>query len=178
MLCENIKTLRKTKGLSQEELANQLNVVRQTVSKWEKGLSVPDAGMLIKIAEALGTTVNALLGEEITEPEDRNEIKVLSEKLEIINEKLAAQAECRRKMWRSLSVIAGVLALATFARVIVPWFFGLQATSRLQYSVGIIGGADGPTSILVSGEMPDVLKIAAASIAMIVSFIGIYRTKK
>ena len=53
MLNENIKALRKAKGLSQEELAIKLNVVRQTVSKWEKGLSVPDAGMVIQIAEVL-----------------------------------------------------------------------------------------------------------------------------
>ena len=53
MLKENIKTLRKSKGLSQEELAIKLNVVRQTISKWEQGLSVPDAEMLIKLAEVL-----------------------------------------------------------------------------------------------------------------------------
>lgn len=64
MLNENIKTLRKAKGLSQEELSIKLNVVRQTVSKWEKEISVPDAGMLIKIADALDTTVNVLLGED------------------------------------------------------------------------------------------------------------------
>ena len=46
MLSDNIKTLRKSKGLTQEELANRINVVRQTVSKWEKGYSVPDAEML------------------------------------------------------------------------------------------------------------------------------------
>ena len=51
MLNENLKQLRKSKGLSQEELAIRLNVVRQTISKWEKGLSVPDADMLIKIAD-------------------------------------------------------------------------------------------------------------------------------
>ena len=50
MLNKNIKALRKAKGLSQEELAIKLNVVRQTVSKWEKGLSVPDTGMVIQIA--------------------------------------------------------------------------------------------------------------------------------
>lgn len=38
MLNENIKTIRKSKGLSQEELAVKLNVVRQTVSKWENGV--------------------------------------------------------------------------------------------------------------------------------------------
>lgn len=53
MLKENIKSIRKLKGLSQEELAIKLNVVRQTISKWEQGLSVPDAEMLISISEAL-----------------------------------------------------------------------------------------------------------------------------
>ena len=67
MLKENIKTLRKAKGLSQEELAIKLNVVRQTISKWEQGLSVPDAEMLIKLAEVLDTTVSTLLGEKVTE---------------------------------------------------------------------------------------------------------------
>lgn len=47
MLNENIKRARKAKGLSQEELAVKLNVVRQTVSKWENGLSVPDSDLLI-----------------------------------------------------------------------------------------------------------------------------------
>ena len=61
MLKENIKTLRKAKGLSQEELAIKLNVVRQTISKWEQGLSVPDAEMLIKLAEVLDTNVSTLL---------------------------------------------------------------------------------------------------------------------
>ena len=50
MLSENIKTIRKSKGYSQEELAVKLNVVRQTISKWEQGLSVPDSEMLISIS--------------------------------------------------------------------------------------------------------------------------------
>ena len=62
MLNENIKNLRKSKGLSQEELAVKLNVVRQTVSKWENGLSVPDADMLIALSQVLDTPVSTLLG--------------------------------------------------------------------------------------------------------------------
>lgn len=62
MLNENIKTIRKSKGLSQEELAVKLNVVRQTVSKWEQGLSVPDSDMLISLSDALETPVSTLLG--------------------------------------------------------------------------------------------------------------------
>ena len=62
MLNENIKQLRKAKGLSQEELAAKLGVVRQTISKWEQGLSVPDSDILIKLADVLDTRVSVLLG--------------------------------------------------------------------------------------------------------------------
>ena len=69
MLNENIKAIRKSKGLSQQELAIKLNVVRQTVSKWEQGLSVPDSDMLITMSEVLETPVSTLLGETIIETE-------------------------------------------------------------------------------------------------------------
>ena len=84
MLSKNIKETRKNKGLSQEELAIKLNVVRQTVSKWENGLSVPDSDMLISLSEVLETPVSILLGETVEEsrPDD---LKVISEKLEVIN---------------------------------------------------------------------------------------------
>ena len=72
-LIEKIRNLRKAKGLSQEELAIKLNVVRQTVSKWEKGLPVPDSSMLVLLAEELDTSVSVLLGE--TEQE-RSEVKI------------------------------------------------------------------------------------------------------
>lgn len=79
-----IKTLRKAKGLSQEELAIKLNVVRQTISKWEQDLSVPDASMLIHLAEELDTSVSALLGEEIVENKN-DDLNIISKKLEVIN---------------------------------------------------------------------------------------------
>ena len=60
MLNVNINTIRKSKGLSKQELAVKLNVVRQTVSKWEQGLSVPDSDMLISISEVLETPVSTL----------------------------------------------------------------------------------------------------------------------
>ena len=62
MFGENLKMLRKQKGFSQEELAVRLHVVRQTISKWEKGLSIPDAEMLIRLAEILEVSVSELLG--------------------------------------------------------------------------------------------------------------------
>ena len=84
MLNENIKEIRKSKGLSQQELAVKLNVVRQTVSKWEQGLSVPDSEMLISISERLETPVSTLLGETVIETEV-DSLKAISEKLEVIN---------------------------------------------------------------------------------------------
>ena len=72
MLNENLKQLRKSKGLSQEELAIRLNVVRQTISKWEKGLSVPDADMLIKIADIFEVSVSELLGAKIEEKKEQD----------------------------------------------------------------------------------------------------------
>lgn len=95
MLSENIKALRKANGLSQEEFAIKLNVVRQTVSKWEQGLSVPDADMLISISEVFETPVSTLLGETITEPK-ADDMKAISEKLEVINLQLAQMKESRR----------------------------------------------------------------------------------
>ena len=80
MLAENLKALRKAKGLSQEELAARLHVVRQTVSKWEKGRSVPDADLLIRLAEELDTTSAALLGPEVP-PEAEAESTVQAQEL-------------------------------------------------------------------------------------------------
>ena len=96
MLKDNLKILRKNKGLSQEELSIKLHVVRQTVSKWESGLSVPDAEMLMTISEILETPVSEILGESIEEKE-KNDLKVISEKLEVINEQLAMKQKQKRK---------------------------------------------------------------------------------
>ena len=96
MLKDNLKTLRKNKGLSQEELSIKLNIVRQTISKWETGLSVPDAEMLVTISELFETPVSEILGESIEEKET-NDLKVISEKLEVINEQLSISQKQKRK---------------------------------------------------------------------------------
>lgn len=112
MLSENIRRLRESKGLSQGELAVRLNVVRQTVSKWERGLSVPDADLLIALSEALGQPVGALLGEAVAEPK-ADELAALAEKLEVVNLQLAWQKETRRKALRGiLLAVAAATALA------------------------------------------------------------------
>lgn len=104
MLNENIKAIRKSKGLSQEELAVKLNVVRQTISKWEQGRSVPDSDLLIALSEVLETPVSILLGETV--PEARvDDLKAISEKLERINLQLARRKDRQRKTFRCLLLI-------------------------------------------------------------------------
>lgn len=113
MLNENIKAIRKSKGLSQEELAIKLNVVRQTVSKWEQGLSVPDSSMLISISEVFETPVSILLGETVTETK-ADDLKVISEKLEVINLQLAQRKESKRKTlhWSFISLCMVIVIIS------------------------------------------------------------------
>ncbi|MDY4531453.1 MAG: helix-turn-helix transcriptional regulator [Enterocloster aldenensis] len=113
MFNENLKNARKTKGISQEALAAQLHVVRQTVSKWEKGLSVPDADMLIRIAEILEISVGGLLGSPIETPEN---VDVIAQKLEQINFSLAERNRRSRLIWRSA---AGILIFLVAAMVML-----------------------------------------------------------
>ncbi len=118
MLNENIKAIRKAKGLSQEELAVKLNVVRQTVSKWEHGLSVPDSEMLLSLSEVLETPVSILLGETVMEPQ-ADDLKAISEKLEIINLQLARSKAARRKAlhWLLIALCIAIAAMFAFLAV-------------------------------------------------------------
>ena len=116
MLNENIKKLRKSKGLSQEELAIKLNVVRQTVSKWENGLSVPDSDMLIILADELDTSVSVLLGESVMEPMT-DDLKSISEKLEVINLQLAKKSRFKVKAIRW--ILSSICALIVIVFIVL-----------------------------------------------------------
>lgn len=134
MLNENIKAVRKSKGLSQEELAVRLNVVRQTISKWEQGLSVPDSEMLISISEALETPVSTLLGENVIESKV-DDLKEISEKLEIINLRLAQSKTTGRKTlhWLFISLCMAIAAISAVLIAInspyLGWNFGDPETA-------------------------------------------------
>ena len=129
MLNENIKNLRKKKGISQEELAIKLNVVRQTVSKWENGLSVPDSEMLIALAEELDTSVSLLLGETANETVS-DDIKTISEKLEVINLQISKQKQKRVRTirWFLIALCVGIITvfavLAIFQSAYLSWDYG------------------------------------------------------
>lgn len=113
MLSENIKAIRKSKGLSQQELAVKLNVVRQTISKWEQGLSVPDSDLLISLSEVLETPVSTLLGETVVETES-DALKAISEKLEVLNLQLARTKTRRRTVlhWLLTSLCVVIMAVS------------------------------------------------------------------
>ncbi len=118
MLNENMKAIRKSKGLSQEELAVRLNVVRQTISKWEQGLSVPDADMLISISEAFETPVSTLLGETVAETK-ADDLRAISEKLEVINLQLAHRKATRQKVIHWLFISLCTIIVVIFSALIV-----------------------------------------------------------
>ena len=104
MLNENLKKNKKSKGLSQEELAIRLNVVRQTISKWEKGLSVPDADMLIKIAEIFEVSVSELLGAKIEEKNEQD-VNEVADQLMRINEQLAIKNRRSHRVWKTVGIV-------------------------------------------------------------------------
>lgn len=139
MLNENIKVLRKSKGLSQQELAVKVNVVRQTVSKWEQGLSVPDSDLLIALSEALETPVSTLLGETVAESE-ADEVKALSEKLEIINLQFARRKAMRRAAlhWLLIALCGVILAAAAVLAVMNSPYLGWDYSAPETAVMGVV----------------------------------------
>lgn len=130
MLNENIRNLRKAKGLSQEALAIKLHVVRQTVSKWEKGLSVPDAGMIVSLAEELDTSASVLLGETVREEcPDGESVKQVSEELEEIRFQRFRRSKVQIRVIRCLLItlcamtVSVLVAFAMMNSVYLTWDF-------------------------------------------------------
>ena len=167
MLNENINAIRKSKGLSQQELAVKLNVVRQTVSKWEQGLSVPDSDMLISISEVLETPVSTLLGEKVIESE-ADDLKAISAKLEVINLQLAQRKTTRKRILHWFLILLCVASITIFA-------FLLSLESPYlgwDYS-------DPETAILgVAFHSFEWLFVRVAPIILIGAIVGVFLTRK
>ena len=167
MLKENIKSIRKSRGLSQEELAIKLNVVRQTISKWEQGLSVPDSEMLISISKVLETPVSTLLGENISESKV-DDLKAISEKLEIINLQISKSKNARRKTIHWLFISLCAIIIITFISLFLLnspyWNWNYN---KIEYAV-----------LGVAFHSFEWLFIRIAPIIFIVSIVGIVLTRK
>ncbi|MHB8962814.1 MAG: helix-turn-helix domain-containing protein [Saccharofermentanales bacterium] len=145
MLSENIKTIRKQKGFTQEELATRLHVVRQTVSKWEKGLSVPDADVILTIASELDVSVQELLGAEIRSDANRNEI---AEQLSRINEQMATRNRRSALIWKVVGLILSVILIFSLAYI----FFGGRSQSNQLATIELI-------------ELPDTVELYNISLS-------------
>ena len=167
MLNKTIKALRKSKGLSQQELAVKVNVVRQTISKWEQGLSVPDSDLLIALSEALETPVSTLLGETVMESE-ADRLQAISEKLEVINLQLAQRKTMRRAIIRWLLISICAMILVMFAALIIvnsPYL-------GWDYS-------DPETAVLgVAFHAFEWLFVRVAPVILIAALIGVFFTRK
>lgn len=133
MLNENIRSLRKSRGMTQEELAVRLNVVRQTVSKWEKGLSVPDAEMLQRIAEVLETGVTELLGEQPAAEEKNDQ---LAQQLARVSEQMAIKNRRAKRIWTVVAVVIGLLLLLQIVNFSAGLYY--RANPRVEWEVTVI----------------------------------------
>lgn len=127
MLGENIRILRKQNGYSQETLAEQIHVVRQTVSKWEKGISVPDAEMLEKMAEFFEVSVSDLLGKKSINDGSSEDINEIAQQLAILNDRLAQQSRSRKRIIRA--VLIGITAVII---IYLSVFFMLMSVRRVS----------------------------------------------
>ena len=181
MLHENIKLQRKAKGLSQEELATKLNVVRQTLSKWEKGLSVPDAEMLIRIAEALDTSVSELLGETCSSDINSDTLRTLAAKLEVLNEQYSRRWEQKRKIWRVAFIALEILGIVYLVDRV--WIAGMIFRTMIPPNLG----ANFDTQIIVSNTPNSVYTMALwwcvrmilpPIVICVIAAIGVYKTKE
>ena len=130
MLGENIAALRKQRGMTQQSLADSLFVTRQTISNWEKNLSVPDADALVRLADALDTTVQTLLGQpEEASPEPPDIAAALCR----INDQLAIQ---NRRRWRIWKIVAWLIAVYVAFNALLL-VLGYAATAQLDGTVVI-----------------------------------------
>ncbi|WP_347223653.1 helix-turn-helix transcriptional regulator [Bacteroides congonensis] len=167
MLGENIKTIRKSKGLSQQELAVKLDVVRQTISKWEQGLSVPDSDMLISLSEVLETPVSTLLGANVVASQ-AEDLKAICAKLEVINLQLAQRKTTRKRILHWLLILLCVVLVSTFAILVSSE----SPYMNWDYS-------DPETAILgVAFHSFEWMFVRTAPILFIGAIIGIFLTRK
>ena len=187
MINENIKKYRKAKGLSQEELAVRLHVVRQTISKWEKGLSVPDADVLIRMAEVLDVPVSKILSAgdccqiDYDSEGDCLNPKALAEELARLNGELARRVEADRisaRMNEKKNLILfcsfGALAAALFAdnemvSAVLAGLWMLVAAGVLYRNLGLLSGDVADRSDMRALKLTTVFSVVLLVIGIAVS---------
>ena len=135
MFADNLKTLRRARGLSQEELAGRLHVTRQTISKWENALSVPDAELLLRLAEELEVPVSRLLGGPVEEEPAPDQVAA---HLAELNRLLAERNRRSRRIWRVVAgVLIGIVALYVLLLLLNAAAFRSITTDTEQTAIPI-----------------------------------------
>lgn len=111
--------LRKQKGLSQEELANRLNVSRQTISKWEVGDSTPDMEKLIAISDMFGISLDELVMDKV--PARKDESLSKSEIVGELKDKiLSDESKKRTKKWIKIAgIFLGIIVFIDIVSMII-----------------------------------------------------------
>lgn len=136
MLSDNIKSLRKQKGYTQEELAARINVVRQTVSKWEKGFSVPDAEALQRLADVLEVDIKELLGAPALSEQKSDEVV---EQLSRINEQLVIKNRRAHRIWKTIGIVFAVfVAVNVLLVVLAAFLFGINTSSSSMEEESVV----------------------------------------
>ncbi len=129
ILADKIMNLRKQNGWSQEELADKLDISRQSVSKWESGTSIPDLDKILKLSTLFGVSTDYLLRDEIEDtlymevemPEDNGVHRVsMDEAMDAIDNKK------RTSVWMGLATMLCVLCPTPLL-----FLLGLQSTGKL-----------------------------------------------
>lgn len=131
--------LRRERGLTQRQLAEQLHVTDKAVSKWERGLSLPDVGLLLPMADCLGVTVTELLRGERTAaaqlPVEEVEALVKST-LQLTEEERQAQ-KTRRRKWGLAYLLCALVGIAECAVLLAVGFTVAEMGSNVLLVEGL-----------------------------------------
>ena len=160
ILAEKITEARKKNGWSQEELAEQLSVSRQAVSKWESAQSMPDLQKLLRLAEIFGVSTDYLLKDELKSDTGTEILKYAAEQSSVRNvsmEEANAFMEWRRK---TAPTLAGAVALCIISPALLIFLAGLSDSHIGNVSENMATGAG--ISVL--------LLMVAAAVVIFVSY--------
>ena len=117
MLGEKIHQLRKGRGMSQEELAGQLTVSRQAISKWELGESIPDTENVVQLSRIFGVSTDFLLNDDYESDNDIPAVKTNSEEIRADYRRYFRIASC---IMLGIGLI-GIITLLILSSVITAW---------------------------------------------------------
>lgn len=150
ILAEKIMELRKKNGWSQEELAFQMDVSRQSVSKWESGASIPDLERILKLSQLFGVSTDYLLKEELEElPASSPEISDGDNGRRRVTMEVAS--EYMENKIKTSKKIAGAVSACILSPVVLIYLGALAEFKENVISEGLAGGVGVIVLLLIVG---------------------------